>query len=314
MARHLRSEQLEQFKDAVLANDVARFGEFQAHLDTCEQCRTRIVETRVVEARLRDAFVRVHADRTVTDDDVQRARVNWIRGTAAVLLPVPDAATRHTSLSVRPLPVKAGDVGFIKTWSERWLVARRITVGVVALAFALLIELAVGDAFHSWKSSGAPLVLAPTGESSIVEPQSPAHELLLVPRNGKVLNLTSTPATSLRNAAAQLQNVEAGVVPDHRQQSSDEMVRVNPDLVRRLLRIQPPYEFVQRVADELPPPLRSDFFTCVADPEAQQRSCMLTLGHAQSLMTRRVGRRMHGVTDSADARAWQRIQDRLYLR
>jgi hypothetical protein len=318
MAKHLRSEQLEQFKDAVLANDVVMLGRFQAHVDTCEQCRTRIVETRVVEARLRDAFVRVRVDRTVTEDDVQRARANWIRGTTAVLLPVPDASARRTSLSVRPLPVQAGDVGFIKTWSERWLVAPRITLGVVALAFAMLIGLAAGDAFHSWKSSRAPVALAPTGESrppaSIVAPQSPAPTLFVVRRNGKMLSSSSTTAAPLRNAAARSQNVEAGVTGDHRREGSDGTLRVNRDLLGRLLHIQPPYEFVQRVAVELPPPLRLDFYVCVADPAAEQRSCVQTLGRAQSLMARRGGRTMRGLTDSADAPAWQRIQDRLYLR
>src|SRR5262245_17307277 len=304
MARHLRSEQLEQCKDAFLANDVAMVGEFQAHLDKCEQCRTRIAETRVTEARLRHAFVRARA---VTEEDVQRARATWIRGAAAVLLPVPDASIPRTSLSVRPLPVTAGDVGFIRTWSERWLVARRIPLGFVALAFAMLIGVAAGDALRSWRSSRTPIVLAPAGESrstaSLVTTQ-PAHEPLVITRDRKVPRSSPTP---LRRAAAQLHNVAAGVGPD-------EPLRVNPDLVRRLLRIQPPNEFVQRVATELPPPLRVDFYTCVADPEAQQQSCMQTLGHAQFLMTRHDGRRMHAVTDSADARAWQRIQDRLYLR
>src|SRR5262245_26811573 len=311
MARHLRSEQLEQCKDAFLANDVAMVGEFQAHLDKCEQCRTRIAETRATEARLRNAFVRARA---VTEEDVQRARATWIRGAAAVLLPVPDASTPRTSLSVRPLPVTAGDVGFIRTWSERWLVARRIPLGFVALAFALLIGVAAGDALRSWRSSRTPIVLAPAGESrstaSLVTAQ-PAHEPLVITRDRKELLSSST---SVRRAAAQLHNVAAGVAPDDRREASDETLRVNPDLVRRLLRIQPPNEFVQRVATELPPPLRVDFYMCVADLEAQQRSCMQTLGHAQFLTTRHDGRRMHAVTDSADARAWQRVQDRLYLR
>ena len=310
MAKHLRSEQLEQCKDAFLANDVAKVGGFQAHLDQCEQCRTRIVETRVTEARLRHAFMRA---RVVTEEDVQRARATWIRGAAAVLLPVPDS-TPGTSLSVRPLPVKAGDVGFIRAWSERWLVARRIPLGFVALTFAMLIGVAAGDALRSWRSSRTPIVLAPAGESrataSVVSAQ-PAHEPLLITRDEKALHSSSTP---LRRAAARLHNAAAGVAPDDRREGSDEMLRVNPDLVRRLLRIQPLNEFVQRVAIELPPPLRVDFYTCVADPAAQQRSCMRTLGHAQFLMSRHGGGRLRGVTDSADARAWQRIQDRLYLR
>src|SRR5262245_59601562 len=311
MTEHLRAEELEQFKDAFRANDVATHRGFQTHLDECEHCRTRIIEIRAVEAGLRDAFVR--AARTVTEEDVQRARARWTRRGPAVLLPVPVASEPSTSLRVRPLPVNAGDLGFISAWNERWRVARRITVGFVALTMAIVVGLAVGDALRSRTSSPTPLVLAPATESPVVEAQSPARELVVITRDAQVSSASSSAATALRTAAARSPDAEAGVVRTHRRGSSDETLRVDPDLVRPLLRIQPPYEFVQRVALELPPPLRGDFYTCVADPEAQQGPCMQTLGHARYLMTRHVGHRMRASSDSADV-AWQRIQDRLYLR
>ena len=302
MAKHLRAEQLEQFKDAFLANDVATHRRYQAHIDECEQCRTRIVETHDIEAHLRNAFVL--ADRSVTEDDIRRARAKWTQEASAVLLPVPPGSAPGPSTRVRPLPVRDGDVGFVSTSSERWPIARRIAVGFVALVVAMVFGLAIADGFHARTPSRTPVVLVPPRESrSIVQSRAPTRELP-----------PSTPAMPLHNAVARSGTAEAGVVREHRRGGSDQMLHVNADVVRGVLQIQPPYEFVQRVATELPPPLRLDFYTCVADPEAQQHSCMQTLGRAQFLMARRVAHRMHALTDSADARAWQRIQDRLYLR